>query len=210
MQTTDNRNRHPGDPADDVLMTAVRDGDIDRLGVLFDRYGNRLYGYFVRVTGNEDLSWDFVQDVFFRILKYRQSYRPGGRFYSWMFQIAHNVVRSHFGKRDREVPLEPFHEDRAASADVLPLRRLETEEQHEMLNDAFTKLSDDKREILSMSHFERVPYADIALALDCSVGAVKVRVHRAVKALKDIYIELQKNETTRRPNRRDTTGGAPD
>lgn len=173
--------------SDEALMAAVRDGDIDRLGELFNRHGSMFYRYFVRLAGNEDTGWDLVQEMFLRMLKYRQSYRELGRFRSWAFQIAHNVWNDHHRRHEREVPLESIGRELAASS-VLPLTELEKAQEMRLFREAFAVLPAQQRELLVLSHFERVPYAEIADALSCSVGAVKVRVHRAVKELRNILL----------------------
>ena len=48
----------------------------------------------------------------------------------------------------------------------------------------------ERREVLVLSRFEYKSYDEIAQVLDCSVGAVKVRVHRAMKQLRDIYLDM--------------------
>jgi len=175
---------------DDEVMIAVRDGNVARLGELFDRHGNLLYRYFVRLTRDDDGSWDLVQEVFFRVLKYRQSYRAEGKFKSWLFQIAHNVLNSHYQKYRREVPLDADFERPAA--EVLPLDGIEAAQQEALLRESLADLPLEKRELLVLSYFERVPYRDIAQMLSCSVGTVKVRVHRAVKELRKIHVQRMK------------------
>ncbi len=65
---------------DEDVMLQVRNGAGDDLGVLFDRYQTPLFNFYSKLTGNRTLSEDLVQEVFFRILKYRQTYRPGTPF----------------------------------------------------------------------------------------------------------------------------------
>jgi DNA-directed RNA polymerase specialized sigma24 family protein len=48
----------------------------------------------------------------------------------------------------------------------------------------------DKRELLVLSRYQDLKYEEIATILSCDVGAVKVRVYRAVRALGQIYFEL--------------------
>jgi RNA polymerase sigma-70 factor (ECF subfamily) len=55
---------------------------------------------------------------------------------------------------------------------------------------ALLKLPTERREVLVLSRFEYKSYDEIAQVLDCSVGAVKVRVHRAMKQLRDIYLDM--------------------
>jgi len=61
-------------------MRAVRDGDVSRLGVLFERYHLALFDFLSRMTGNAGVAEDLVQDVFVRVLKYRATFRDEGRF----------------------------------------------------------------------------------------------------------------------------------
>jgi len=67
-------------PADSELMTEVRDGLIERLAVLFERYQTMLFNFFLRLTGNRAVSEDLVQEVFMRVLKYRSGFQGDGRF----------------------------------------------------------------------------------------------------------------------------------
>ena len=73
---------------DEQIMLEVRAGNIPRLEVLFDRHHKALFGYFMHQTGNRAASEDLVQDVFFRILKYRHTYQPETSFRAWMYQVA--------------------------------------------------------------------------------------------------------------------------
>ena len=168
-------------------MAAVRDGEVRLLGELFERHKQIFYGFFVRLTSNPELSHDLLQDMFLRILKYRQSYRAEAKFRSWAFRIARNLVNDHYGRADREVPLEDAG-DRPAPA-VLPIAELEKAQEVGMLHDAFAQLPLDRRELLTLSHFERVPYAEIADMYSCPVNTIKVRVHRAVNDLRKIYLK---------------------
>ena len=61
-------------------MIAVREGDLAKLGLLFERYHVALFDFLNRMTGDWTAAEDLVQDIFIRILKYRATYRDGGRF----------------------------------------------------------------------------------------------------------------------------------
>src|SRR5271163_1784275 len=76
---------------DEDLMLEVRNGSGETLGVLFDRYHSPLFNFYSKLTGDRTLSDDLVQEVFLRILKYRQSYEPGTPFRAWIYQIARNA-----------------------------------------------------------------------------------------------------------------------
>jgi RNA polymerase sigma-70 factor (ECF subfamily) len=171
------------------LMENVRDGDIRQLARLFERHHVRLYNFYLRLTGRRDVSEDLVQDVFYRMLKYRQTYTPEGDFTAWMYQLARNVHRDRHRKwRHEQSPTNETGEP--ASADPSPPEQLEHQEHKELLQKALSRLHADKKEILILSRYQELPYETIAGLLGCSVGAVKVRVHRAMKELRHEYFQL--------------------
>lgn len=167
-------------------MQAVREGDPGALAILFERHHRALFGYFVQMNGNRDLSEDLVQDVFFRMLKYRQSYKPDRPFTAWMYQIARNARVDSIAKRKLEVGLG----DQEFSSVNRMDENLKRKQELSLLKRAMERLPHEKREVLVLSRFQNLKYEEIASVLDCSVGAVKVRVYRAVQALSAIYLEL--------------------
>lgn len=177
------------DPTDQQLMLQVKGGDVSRLAELFERHHARIYHFCYRMTGNEATSQDLVQEVFMRILKYRGTFREDSSFLPWMYRMARNACIDHFRRRGRapiatdELPDVPS-EGRSAA------ERLVLSEDVGRLRDALLRLPVDKREVLVLSRFELRRHAEIADLLNCSVGAVKVRVHRALKQLREIYFEL--------------------
>src|ERR1044071_8050137 len=90
---------------DETLMHAVREGDLAKLGSLFDRYHLPLFDFLNRMTGNRHAAEDLVQEVFLRVLKYRASYRDGSPFEPWVFRIARNARADYFSARDTATPL---------------------------------------------------------------------------------------------------------
>ena len=64
---------------DELLMLRVRDGQIERLAVIYERHRTPLLNFFVRLTGKVQVSEDLVHDVFLRMLKYRHTFEAGNR-----------------------------------------------------------------------------------------------------------------------------------
>lgn len=164
----------------------VRGGDVDQLGVLFDRHHARLYSFCRRLTGDPDAAGDLVQETFFRMLKYRTSYRDQGAFAAWMYRMARNACLDHLGRSGRETP-EDEATGELVSTEPLPAERAERREEVWLLERALGRLSPEKREILLLARFGSMSYAEIAETLGCTVSTVKVRVHRAVRELRDHY-----------------------
>jgi len=179
--------------ADNVLMQKVRDGDLAKMAVLFERHHRTLFRYFVRLTGNREFSEDLVQDVFFRMLKYRHTYQDGNPFTAWMYQVARNAHLDGAQKRKVEAPLsverDEAHEE-PASGEPDPSEILRRRQDLSLLRRALAALPVEKREVLVLSRFQNLKYEQIADILACDVGTVKVRVYRAIRALSQIFFEL--------------------
>jgi len=171
-------------------MGQVRDGDLGASAVLFERHHRALFNYFVHMNGNRELSEDLVQDVFVRLLKYRKSYQPDKPFPAWMYQIARNAQSDAMQKRRFEVELGETEIPSAHGIDD----KLKREQEIDLLRRAMARLPLDKRELLVLSRFQNLKYEEIASILGCEVGAVKVRVYRAVRALGQIFFELSRRQ----------------
>jgi RNA polymerase sigma-70 factor (ECF subfamily) len=174
------------DSTDTELMIQVRNGEIGKLGVLFERHHRPLYAFFVRLTGSRPLAEDLVQEVFVRLLKYRHTFR-GGEFSPWIFRLARNAAADHYARRRPEDPL-PEDGNEPVSGQPLVSETVVQDEQQARLRVALGRLTPEKRELLLLARFELLPYEEIARLLDTTVGAVKVRVHRALKDLRQAYL----------------------
>jgi len=180
--------------SDEELMSQVRSGVGEMLGVLFERYQLPLFNFFYKLTGNRSASEDLVQEVFLRILKYRHSYRMETGFRAWMYQIARNArVDLLRRKQHTEVSWEP-----EMSPSFVPEDYAQQDQQAFLLRAALLELPEEKREVLVLSRFQDLKYEQIAEILDCEVSTVKVKVHRALHELREIF---QKFETGKLPRK---------
>lgn len=175
--------------SDEALMAAVRDGDVAQLGILFERYHVAVFDFLSRVTGSRTAAEDLVQDVFVRILKYRGTYRDGGSFQTWLFRIARNARADYFRTRP---PVEALGEDALERPEPgpSPVLRLEADREQARLRKALMLLREDKRELLVLARYRGMRHEQIADLLGIEVGAVKVRIHRAVRELRDIFNQV--------------------
>lgn len=190
------------DVTDEALMLAVKNGDRRKLGILFERHHVPLYEFFCRMTGNRSASEDLVQEVFVRILKYGGTFRQESRFTTWMYRIARNAQFSYFRRHRGEASL-PEHAQPVAH-NASPGMQFERHEDTEILRLALLGLPEDKRELLVLARYREMTYDEIAEILGIEVGAVKVRVHRAMKELRDSFMKVS-GEKTWNAKRSETT-----
>ena len=176
-------------------MRAVRDGDLAKLGPLFERYHVPLFDFLTRMTGDRTAAEDLVQDIFMRILKYRSTFRDAGSFETWLFSIARNARADYFRKRRFNEPLAEEAMEQPETSPG-PGRQLEVDRERARLRRALMLLREDKRELIVLARYQDMKYEQIAEMLGIEVGAVKVRIHRAIRELRDIFHQLQdRNES---------------
>lgn len=172
-------------------MLAVRDGELDALGELFERHHGPLYGFLAKLTNQRTAAEDIAQTVFQRMLKYRHTYRDDGSFTAWMYHLARRCAADHFRKTNH-APRATDPADLQEHADHTPhaAQSATARDDHELLHAALARLDRDDREVLLLSRFQELSFAEISGILECSVGAAKVRAHRALRELRDIYFKL--------------------
>lgn len=181
--------------SDSTLMQRVRDGHLDQLSELFERHHRRLYQFFLRLARDRGAAEDLVQEVFVRLIKYRHTWREDAEFVPWMFALARNAAVDHFRARSRD-----SKRDAAALPDapveVAPhaVARLEERERAEQLRAALDRLAPEKREVLLLARFGELRHDRIAAMLGISPGAVRVRLHRALKDLREAYRQVTAEE----------------
>jgi RNA polymerase sigma-70 factor (ECF subfamily) len=174
-------------------MLAVRDGDLDSMGELFERHHGPLYGYLARLTGDRTAAEDITQNVFQRMLKYRHTYRDQGSFTAWMYHLARRCATDHFRRASSSpVPVDPAQFEERADESRLADESAASRDDHALLQRALGRLGRDDREVLLLSRLQELSFAEVARILECSVGAARVRAHRALRTLREHYLHLQK------------------
>lgn len=131
------------------------------------------------------LSEDLTQEVFIKVIKYKASYK-NGNFAAWIYTIARNIFSSHYQKMKKERS-NLIDDDRLDSNETLVSESNREELDH--LQRALLLLSNSDRELIVMHRFQEIKYEQIAQIIGSTENAVKVKVHRALKKLKDIYFQ---------------------
>jgi RNA polymerase sigma factor (sigma-70 family) len=183
--------------SDHDLMLAVRAGELSRLGDLFERHHRPLFGFLARLTQDSDTAEDLVQIVFQRILKYRHTYRDEGKFSPWIYHVARRVATDHFNRRQR-IPTPTDPTTLVDYADQTPSAHEQAAQSDELdlMKNALAELPHEQREILVLHRFQHLPHEEIGRLLNISAGTAKVRVHRALTALRDRFFKLRQNPAT--------------
>lgn len=169
-------------------MLLVKEGELSELTALFDRYQVSLYNFFLRLTGDRAASQDLTQNLFYRVIRYRQSFQPAqGTFRSWIYRMARNV-HVDYCKQEARGPGR-LTDPEALEEKLADQTSGYTQDQFQRLDQAMEGLEADQREVLVLSRYQGLKYEEIARIRDSSVAAVKVQVFRALKQLRALYFK---------------------
>ena len=169
-------------------MLLVKDGHLSELTELFDRYQIPLYNFFLRLTIDKPASEDLTQNLFYRVIRYRQSYQPAqGTFRTWLYRMARNIYADHYKQRQKD----PGQLPEAGAEEEGPADHNAgySEDDYQRLDEALALLPPDQREILVLSRYQGLKYEEISKIKDLSVGAIKVQVFRAIRQLRSLYFK---------------------
>jgi RNA polymerase sigma factor (sigma-70 family) len=174
--------------SDEIIMKRVKDGNLAELSVLFERYHVKLYNFMLKLTFDRTVSQDLTQNLFYRIIKYRHTFKEDHRFKSWIYQLARNIHNDYCKQQqkvsERFSQVEEYNENAAEEGERFD------EEEYEKLEKALARLSPEQKEIIVLSRFQGLKYEEISSIRDVSVPAIKVQVHRAIKQLREYYFKL--------------------
>jgi RNA polymerase sigma-70 factor, ECF subfamily len=192
---------------DAELLRLMLAGDEDAFTALYRRRQGGVYRFALRMSGSEALAEDVVQEVFMVLMREGGNFDPTrGSLAAYLYGIARNhVLRAfererglvRFDHEDAEEGSEATHERLVAHDD--PLSDLTRGEAFEKLKQAVLALPPHYREALALCDLEEMSYAEAAAALNCAVGTVRSRLHRARAMLAEKLRGRQKQEETEAP-----------
>lgn len=161
------------------LLEQFARGDLEAFETLFRQFQGRVYAWIVRIVRDQGVAEDLTVETFWRIYRARARYDPARSFAGWAKKIATNAALDHLRTRRVEQSLP---ENASAGPPPDPAERRDVREQIER---AFRQLPVRLQAVANLALVEEISYEEIAEALGISVGAVKSRVFRAVRKLRE-------------------------
>jgi len=162
----------------DLLLRRFALGEIDAFETLVQQFQGDVYAWTVRIVRDPGIAEDLTVETLWHIYRARHQFRPDGNFGAWARRIATNLALDHLRHKRPEQNL--LTEPAAAP----PPDHLLQQETREKIQQAFRRLPAKLQVAATLALVEEQPYAEIADALGTSVGAVKLRVFRAVRILR--------------------------
>ncbi len=155
--------------------------DPQAFALLYDRYVERIYAYSLRETQDPDLAQDIVSETFEKALKHLPSYQwRGTSFGAWLYKIARNEVLMDRRKRKWVVPLLGWFRSAINVEQIV-----QSDSERDAVREAMIRLSDKDQELLRLRYYEELSHEEIGQVLNSSGRNVAVRLHRALKRLRN-------------------------
>ena len=171
----------------DSLLDRFRQGDLDAFESLFRAHQRSVYGWILRIVRDPAAAEDLTVETFWRIHRAHERFESARLFEPWARRIATRAALDWLRARrpaseltDQDVADLPSKS--AADPGIAAEIRLKTSQ-------AFARLPPGLRIAAVLSLIEEQPQREVAAALGISVGAVKLRVFRAIRLLRKDLLE---------------------
>ena len=182
--------------SDEELMVRVAEKDEDAFRILVERHQDRVYGTVARMMGGAGPEAEEVaQDIFLRVWRAAGTYRPEGKFVTWLMTVTRNLVFTRVGQRKRrkEVEREDWVDpetgesltgQQADAEGRSPADLVACSELENAVQAAISQLPENQRFVVHLRQVEGMEFEEIGKITGMSLTAVKALMFRARESLK--------------------------
>lgn len=186
----------PEERGDEELMARIAEGDEEAFRLLVERHQDRVYGTVARMMGGASPEAEEVaQDIFLRVWRSAGTYRPEGKFTTWLITVTRNLVFTRAGqrRRRRETEAEDYVDpetgesltgQQADHAGRAPHELLACKELEMAVQTALSQLPENQRFVVHLRQVEGMEFEEIGKVTGMSLSAVKALMFRARESLK--------------------------
>jgi RNA polymerase sigma-70 factor (ECF subfamily) len=162
---------------DNTLIELIKDGDIRAFEALYDRYASAIFKRCFFFCLNKDEANDLMQDIWSKVFFNINHFKQKSAFSTWLYRIATNHCINHMKKKNQS----------EISINNIPSEISDTDgkEASVELNNILSRLTLEDRTLLTMKYMDELTYEEISLIMGIGVSAVKMRLSRLIKKLRD-------------------------
>lgn len=166
-------------------MALLEKGDERALDLLYEYYGDSLYGVILQVTSNEALAQDALQETFVKVWKNAKKYdSKKAKLFTWLYRIAKNTaidkLRSFKNRFEKEVQID--------KSDVYILPTASLNQDVLDLKEHVGRLENKYQIVLKALFFEGMTQQEASEDLDIPLGTIKSRLKIGLRELKKVYV----------------------
>ena len=181
---------------DEMLVAQFQAGRLDAFDDLMKRYKGQIYAYLLRSVKNYEDAEELTIEVFFKVYRALDTWKPQARFSTWLYKIAHNLsIDFHRAKSRRHtysLDDEEFSVDEPTAVDLWsnPEWELEEKDRHRVIREAIDQLSPKQKAVFMLNRYQGLQIKEITEVLGMAEGTVKIHLHRAVRKLQTLLLPL--------------------
>jgi RNA polymerase sigma-70 factor (ECF subfamily) len=179
---------------DEELLADLGRGDVDALGVLYDRYRRLAMAVAYRILNDATAAEDCLQDAFVQVWRNNASFHPErGTVKSWLLTIVRNAaIDRHRGKEGRARHDRPIDEvEYLLGEDDDPHAQAVEQLQAEQIKTAIDSLPDEQREAITLAFFNGLTHQEIAERTGVPLGTIKGRMRLGLKKMRSQLVEAE-------------------
>ena len=165
-------------------MSLLNESDKRAIPLLYENYSDTLFGVIMKVTQNEALAEDALQETFIKVWRYAHKYdSKKAKLFTWLYRIARNTaidkLRSHNIKFKKEVQIN--------DSNVYKLPTMGLNQDALDLKEHVASLEDKYQIVLNALFFQGMTQQEASEELDIPLGTIKSRLKIGLRELKKIY-----------------------
>ena len=183
-------------PTEKKIIEFLQKGDQRALNLLYENYSNSLYGVILKITINEEIAQDALQETFIKVWKNASKYDSSkAKLFTWLFRIATNNSIDFIRKKKLDtMSLNTAYQDESGANVTIDVKDKNLNPQEEAIKAQkieliqlfVTKLPAKYQRLVRLRYFKELSYEEIARELEAPLGTVKAQLHRARELLQDL------------------------
>ncbi|NCJ08689.1 sigma-70 family RNA polymerase sigma factor [Synechococcales cyanobacterium C] len=182
----DNLDLNVGQATDAVLIEALRQGHVEALGALYDRYAHLVYRVALKVLTQPDEAEEVTQDIFVTLWQ-RDTYNPSrGTLQAFLSVMARSRAMDRLRSKGTRWRMLQRLQRHPGSPATSPLETASLHERSREVKTALTDLPHPERIVLELAYFEGLSQSQIAQRLDIPLGTVKSRTRQGLQKLRQV------------------------
>ena len=171
--------------SDQDLIKQLKAGDLNSLGILYDRYRQMVYRTALAITNDHESASDLLQDVFLRLYRFADHVDLQRPLQPWLYRMTANLSYTWVKRNHRWFhPLEDLADWFVGSSKNSPYEEVERLDDWDRVQQAVASLPISQRVAVVMYYLNDLSLQEIAEVLDVPVGTVKSRLHYGRQTLK--------------------------
>lgn len=171
-------------PEDSALMLRYKDGDVQAFETLYRRHNDSLYRYLLRLCRHRDTAEDLFQEVWGKIIKARERYRPTAKFTTFLYRVAHNCFIDHIRRNQRHQNTADIEPDTQQNPAEGPEIEVERSLARRRLESALGDLPEEQRDVFLLHEEGGLSLDEIAHVTGVNRETAKSRLRYAVNKLR--------------------------